>query len=149
MTDRLGSVTDVVDSNGVLRIHREFDAFGNITAETHYNENGTEVTSGQGFVTVAFAYTGRLWDETTGLQNNLNRWYDPAVGRWIGEDPIGFLAGDPNLNRYVGNGPTGWVDPGGWDREWVLDAPHSYLRVEINGYCYELHYSILGAHGLP
>jgi RHS repeat-associated protein len=111
LTDRMGSVRDVVDSSGQLRLHRDFDAFGNVVGETHYNASGQEVTSGTGFVTVAFAFTGRLWDDETKLQNNLNRWYDPATGSWISEDPIGFLAGDANLNRYVGNEPTGYIDP--------------------------------------
>lgn len=61
----------------------------------------------------AFAYTGRLLDQTTGLQNNLNRWYDASIGRWLSEDPIGFAAGDANLHRYVGNGPVNFVDPTG------------------------------------
>ena len=40
----------------------------------------------------AFAYTGRLFDQNTGLQNNLIRWYDASTGRWLTEDPIGFAA---------------------------------------------------------
>jgi hypothetical protein len=39
--------------------------------------------------------------------------YDPGVGRWLEEDPIGFDAGDPNLYRYVGNAPTNETDPSG------------------------------------
>lgn len=39
--------------------------------------------------------------------------YDPTVGRWTTEDPIKFRAGDPNLERYVGNDPTNAVDPSG------------------------------------
>jgi uncharacterized protein RhaS with RHS repeats len=39
--------------------------------------------------------------------------YDPKVGRWLSEDPLGFKAGDENLYRYVGNGPTNDVDPMG------------------------------------
>lgn len=39
--------------------------------------------------------------------------YDPTIGRWISEDPIGFTAGDPNLYRYVGNSPTNFTDPSG------------------------------------
>ncbi len=46
-------------------------------------------------------------------QNDLNRWYDPNLGRWISKDPIGFEAGDANLYRYVGNGPTSATDPTG------------------------------------
>lgn len=114
LTDHLGSVRDVVDSNGDLRIHRAFDAFGNVTNETHYDTSGTPVTSGQsGYVDIDFAFTGRYFDEDTGLQNNLNRWYDPLIGRWISEDPIGFEAGDPNLYRYVWNAPTRFIDPSG------------------------------------
>jgi hypothetical protein len=39
--------------------------------------------------------------------------YDPTVGRWRTEDPIGFTSGDYNLYRYVGNNPTNAVDPTG------------------------------------
>ena len=33
--------------------------------------------------------------------------------RWISEDPVGFMAGDGNLSRYVHNAPTYLVDPSG------------------------------------
>ena len=39
--------------------------------------------------------------------------YDPLVGRFLEEDPLGFAAGDPNLHRYVGNSPTNATDPSG------------------------------------
>jgi len=114
LTDRLGSVRDMVDSNGTLRLHRSFDAFGQITDEMYYDASGQELSPGWfGYVTLAFAYTGRPLDEATGLQNNLNRWYDARVGRWLSEDPLGFAAGDANLSRYVGNEPNGEVDPYG------------------------------------
>jgi RHS repeat-associated protein len=37
-----------------------------------------------------FGYTGRFYDQATGLQRNLNRWYDPSVGKWLSEDPSGL-----------------------------------------------------------
>lgn len=77
VTDAQGSVRDVIDSNGTLRLHRRFDAFGNIVEETHFDDAGDSVTSGQtGYVDEAFAYTARWFDPNTGLQNNLHRWYD-------------------------------------------------------------------------
>jgi RHS repeat-associated protein len=81
------------------------------------------LTKGQaGYVDEAFAFTGRYLDKDTGLQNNLNRWYDSDTGRWLSEDPIGFAAGDENLYRYVNNEPTNWTDPtglqGGYDGVW-------------------------------
>ena len=58
-------------------------------------------------------FTGRPGEVTTGLQNNLNRWYDASVGSWINEDPIGFEGGDTNLYRYCGNDPVNAADPNG------------------------------------
>lgn len=39
--------------------------------------------------------------------------FDASVGRFTTTDPLGFAAGDPNLYRYVGNGPTNATDPSG------------------------------------
>jgi hypothetical protein len=39
--------------------------------------------------------------------------FDPTVGRFFQEDPMGFDAGDPNLYRYVGNDPANNTDPTG------------------------------------
>jgi hypothetical protein len=33
--------------------------------------------------------------------------------RWSSQSPLGFNAGDTNLNRYVGNSPTNNADPSG------------------------------------
>lgn len=141
LTDHLGSVRDVVGSNGTLRIHKNFDSFGNVLGETHFNSNGTLVTSGAGYVDTAFGFTGRFFDDETGLQNNLHRWYDASVGRWVSKDPIGFAGGDANLYRYVGNSPGMYVDPNGlfgdpWTVGQIDNAersgrdydPHRYTR---------------------
>ena len=52
-------------------------------------------------------------DEATGLTNDLNRWYDQGVGRWLSKDPTGFSAGDTNPYRYGDNSPTNMTDPTG------------------------------------
>jgi uncharacterized protein RhaS with RHS repeats len=39
--------------------------------------------------------------------------FDPTIGRWLEQDPIGFVGGDANLYRYVGNDPTNATDPSG------------------------------------
>ncbi|MEQ9944760.1 RHS repeat-associated core domain-containing protein [Pectobacterium aroidearum] len=54
-------------------------------------------------------YAGQYADEETGLHYNLFRYYDPTVGRFTTQDPIG-LAGGINLYQYAPN-PLGWVDP--------------------------------------
>jgi RHS repeat-associated protein len=88
----------VINTSGTVMNHVTYDSFGRRTAET---SSGIEVFYG---------FTGRPYDEDTGLQNNLNRWYDAGVGKWISEDPIGFDGGDANLNRYVTNQPAGQSD---------------------------------------
>ncbi len=104
LSDHLGSVRDVVDSSRVVQNHVIYDAFGNQV------DGGSSTPENVDFL---FAYTGRDWDEDVDLQYNRARWYDPAVGRWMSEDPIGFNAGDANLYRYVGNESTSSTDPDG------------------------------------
>lgn len=43
------------------------------------------------------------------------RYYDPAAGRFLGEDPEAFLAGT-NFYSYVGNDPIEWTDPSGLEK---------------------------------
>ncbi len=86
---------------------------------------------------LAQAYKTRRLSNLRPWRDNLNRWYDPAVGRWISEDPIGFAAGDSNLYRYVSNSPTNKTDPdgleerdvnGSYDGPTIGAAPPWYRR---------------------
>jgi RHS repeat-associated protein len=62
---------------------------------------------------VEVAFAGRPFESRTGLSDNRARWYEPATGRFVNEDPSGFKGGDANLFRYVGNDPLNQVDPSG------------------------------------
>lgn len=57
-------------------------------------------------------YVGRELDSETGLYYVRARYYDPAMGRFISEDPIG-LAGGLNLYAYAQNSPMNHRDPTG------------------------------------
>jgi RHS repeat-associated protein len=49
---------------------------------------------------------------------NRARWYDPRVGRWTSQDPLGLVP-DANPYRYVGSNPLGATDPLGMaDKGW-------------------------------
>jgi len=48
-----------------------------------------------------------------GIREYRARYYDPGLGRFLSEDPIGFEAGDFNLQRYVTNQPLSYTDPTG------------------------------------
>ena len=104
LTDNLNTVRDLAEAfaawdgdteivSTTLVTHQVFDAFGNMTYST------------PGGPTCLFGFTGQMYDTDTHLQNNLNRWYDPTVGRWLSEDPKGLSAGDANLYRSCGNNP--------------------------------------------
>jgi RHS repeat-associated protein len=57
-------------------------------------------------------YMARELDAVTGLYYVRNRWYDPQMGRFISEDPIG-LAGGMNLYEYAASNPVSFTDPFG------------------------------------
>lgn len=82
---------------------RVYDAFGNLKSEINAHMD------------CLFGSTGRPADAATGMQSNLNRWYDAKVGRWLDEDPLGLEAGDANVERYCENNPTTAKDPVGLD----------------------------------
>ena len=41
------------------------------------------------------------------------RWYDPVLGKFLNDDPMGFAAADANVSRYVGNGANAKSDASG------------------------------------
>jgi RHS repeat-associated protein len=122
LADHLGSLRDIADyseSTGVTTIanHRTINSFGKLISETN------------AAVDMLFAFTGKQFDEATGLQHNLFRWLDPNLGQWLNEDPIGFGAGDENVRRYVGNKTVNSIDPSG------LQEPFVDQRMPIGERC--------------
>ena len=116
LTDHLGTIRDWAaydDDETTIVNHILYDAFGRITEETNPADH-------------LFYFTARPLEKETGLQNNLNRWYEAPTGKWLSADPIGFDAGDGNLYRYVANYATNASDPEG--RELFADAA-SYMQV--------------------
>ena len=101
LTDRLGSVTHLLDSIGAVANALIYDSFGNILSETNPAFSDR------------FKYTAREYDTETGNYYFRARYYDPAMGRFLSVDSFGFAAGDTNLYRYVGNSPTNATDPTG------------------------------------
>ncbi|WP_235178625.1 RHS repeat-associated core domain-containing protein [Serratia rubidaea] len=63
-------------------------------------------------------FQGQYFDAETGLHYNRYRYYDPQIGSYISQDPIG-LAGGMNPYRYAPN-PLGWADPWGLKRDEVI-----------------------------
>ena len=109
LTDLLGSTVGL--SNGsAIQTSYAYDPYGVATSA------GTTTTN-------AFQFTGRENDGTTaGLMFYRARYYNPAWGRFVSEDPFG-IRGGVNLYAYVGQAPITYRDPlglwqvgltGGW-----------------------------------
>lgn len=106
--DLLGSVREVTDSAGTLVTRNDFDPYGRLT-----RVGATEDSR--------FAYTGHLNHVPSGLVLALYRAYDPTLGRWLSEDPEGFIDG-PMMFAYVLNGPVNARDPFGL-QTWPTNYP--------------------------
>jgi RHS repeat-associated protein len=101
ITDNLGSVRLVVDINtGNIVQNLDYDAWGNILVDTS-----------PGFQ--PFGFAGGHYDSDTGLTRFGARDYDPRIGRWTAQDPIGHASQDTNLYTYVYNDPVNNIDPSG------------------------------------
>jgi RHS repeat-associated protein len=90
LSDHLGSTNGLANSSGNLTASNTYDSFGNPTNTAFPSR---------------YQFTGREFDNFTGLQFSRARFYDPNLGRFISEDPIGFGGGDVNLFEYVRNNP--------------------------------------------
>lgn len=97
--DGLGTVTSLTSPSGSIANTYTFDTFGNLAGST-------------GSVVNPFRYTGREFDTETSMYYYRARYYDPAIGRFMSEDPIDFLGGS-NFYRYANNGPAVIADPTG------------------------------------
>jgi RHS repeat-associated protein len=86
-------------------------------AEYKYDPYGYEVAS-SGSLTQPLRWKGREYDAETGLIYMRARYYDPTVGRFISEDPIG-LAGGINPYTFADGEPVNRGDPSGMEcLEW-------------------------------
>ncbi|WP_217897859.1 RHS repeat-associated core domain-containing protein [Cobetia sp. QF-1] len=101
-TDHLGTPLEVADSDGNLVWVGQYRTWGQL--ERAQDGNGELASTDN-----PLRFQGQYHDEETGLHYNRFRYYDPAVGRFTTQDPIGLMGGE-NLYQYAPN-PTGWVDP--------------------------------------
>src|SRR5438067_466379 len=107
--DRMGNVAFLLDSDGDVIERYTYDAFGHPTV-TDWNGDNPRTWSAYGN---RFMFTGREYFPELGLYEFRNRFYYPALGRFLQSDPTGFDAGDANLFRYCGGDPINGSDPFG------------------------------------
>nr|WP_149658779.1 RHS repeat-associated core domain-containing protein [Pseudomonas sp. ANT_J12] len=99
-TDQIGTPLEMTDREGQIVWQATYKAWGALEtlAVNEVEQN--------------LRFQGQYFDDETGLHYNTFRYYDPEVGRFVTQDPIG-LDGGINLYQYAPNANT-WIDPWGW-----------------------------------
>ena len=95
LRDGLGSITALTDAAGHVVDSYTYDSYGRQTLA--------------GAVSNPFSFTGREFDNKSGLYYYRDRYYDPRTGTFLSEDPL--ATGNPYT--YAHNDPRGFVDPSG------------------------------------
>ena len=98
--DPQGNATHLMDDDGLVLAHLAYDAWGQPMSGNNPTPHGYK---GQ---------WGYYTDGETGLLLLTHRYFDPATGRFLTRDPIGFEGGI-NLYAYVNNRILDEIDPWG------------------------------------
>jgi len=126
------NVTALLSSSGVVTNRFIYDPYGSVTELT---AAWATVTGGQGFV---YGFQGGRYDVNTGTYYFRSRWYDPATGTWMSQDPAGYVNGANLYQAWLGK-PISSVDPYGMDdtRGWAYtstpDNPVESGSADTNG----------------
>jgi len=113
--DPIGSLRLVADEAGNVIKRIDYDAFGNIIADSNPDFN------------TWLGFAGGLHDRDINLVRFGHRDYDPKTGRWAAKDPIFFNGGDTDLYGYCLNDPVNGFDPDGLEG-WNLITATKYLH---------------------
>ncbi|ELY2909913.1 RHS domain-containing protein [Cronobacter dublinensis] len=105
-TDLNGAPLEVTDVEGNLRWSGQYGSFGEVR---HQTDGFTRLARNTTLTHQPLRYAGQYADSETGLHYNLFRYYDPQVGRYIVQDPLG-MTGGLNLYQYAPN-PIMSIDP--------------------------------------
>jgi RHS repeat-associated protein len=127
VTDHLGTPRMLADEAGALAWKAQLDAYGIAQSDVARTP-------------CPWRWPGQYEDEETGLSYNRFRYYDPATGRFVSQDPVG-LEGGLNAYRYVID-PLSWVDPLGLTEErglWDLTAEMTDLKRTLGSHTYWRH----------
>ena len=109
-TDRLGSVRSLAKRDGTWALTQRFSPYGVRMSRD------TSASFGLG-TRLRYGWTGREWDQETGLSYHRARYLLPTIRRWTQEDPIGY-AGGVNVYAYVGGAALEAKDPSGLRSDW-------------------------------
>jgi len=113
--DHLGSVHALVDESGNAALTVRYDAWGTPQVLSFIPHPSS--------FPFRYLFQGREYSFATGLYSFRARWYEPRLGRWLSNAPIG-ISGGLNLYEFCRSNPVNWKDPNGLEGMWggVKDA---------------------------
>ena len=97
--DQIGIPREMTDEDGKLLWFGKYDVWGKLVKETNITGSAHQ----------PFRLQNQYFDRETGLHYNFFRYYDPDIGRFVNQDPIG-LDGGENLYGFAPNAAV-WSDP--------------------------------------
>jgi len=122
--DGLGSIVAVTDGTGNVVERMQYEAYGQ---PVFLDERGSSpAVESQSFTGSPYAFTGREWDQESGLYYLRARNYDPLTGIFIQQDPIGIL-GELNFYAYGDESPLNYGDPTGLAPQSFSNCVHQFL----------------------
>ena len=99
-----GSTVGITNSAGVYVNQYSYDPFGQVTT----------ISAG---IPNPFTFVGQygVSSDRNGLTYMRARYYEPSIGQFVSNDPLGLGGGDPDVRRYAFNSPLSLIDPTGLD----------------------------------
>jgi RHS repeat-associated protein len=98
LTDYLGTPVEMYGAKGEKNWEAQLDIYGRVRTFV-----------GSSLSDCPFRYQGQYQDEETGLYYNRFRYYDPNIGAYLSQDPIGLAGNNPTLYGYVKD-VNAWMD---------------------------------------
>lgn len=128
-TDSLGTPTAVTDESRTVIERSEYEPYGKLL--------NRPLSDGPGF-------SSHVQDMATGMTYMQQRYYDPAIGRFLSVDPVAARPIGDNFSRYwyANNNPYRFTDPDGRETgagyangqytigiEWTTEKANDGLRI--------------------
>ena len=118
--DQIGIPREMTDKDGNLLWFGNYTGWGRLKEETKVTDSAYQ----------PFRLQNQYADRETGLHYNFYRHYEPNLGRFINQDPIGLLGGS-NLYLFAPNAQK-WIDFLGLERNRYMGKSCEWLKNKID-----------------
>ncbi len=129
--DIVGNVVSIIEPQSCQLVESyQYTAFGEELIINPYGE--VEKFS---LISNPWRFSEKRINQKSGLILFGLRFYDPIIGRWISQDPAGFIDG-PNSYAFLHNNPLNHVDRFGLATESFQGKFIGYFFGEVESHCY-------------